>query len=591
MKMLKKVFRLLNHFEKKQSFILLLLILVMSLLDMVGVASIFPFIQVLINPKLVETNIILAYFYNLFNISEIRQFQFIFGLLVFFVLIASIIVRALTYYVQIHFSLMREYSISKRLVEGYLNQSYAWFLSRHSANLGKNILSEVNNVVIHAIIPITTLFAQSAVAITLLILIFMTDPILAINVGLVLFISYGMIFYFSKNFLSNIGFQSLQANEDRFRTLTEVFNAIKEVKFGGLEKTYIKYFDKPSKIYASNQSKALLISNLPRYFIEGIIFGGMIILLIILIKSKDDFINIVPVIAIYAFVGYRLIPALQQIYYSISQINFAEAALNSLHKDLIGLNYSYQKISKTPRMKLSKCIKLDNIYFSYPNHRNVILKNISFSIKAFSKVGIVGPTGSGKSTMIDIILGLIDPSEGSLKIDENIISNKNKRSWQQIIGYVPQQIYLSDDTIAANIAFGINKNNIDYKAVKRSSKIANLHDFIVKELPEGYNTIIGERGVRLSGGQRQRIGIARSLYRNPQVLIFDEATSALDDSTEHAIMEAINNLGNKITVILIAHRSSMIKNCDYLFLFDQGKLKAEGTYNELIKSNKFFKKS
>ena len=211
------------------------------------------------------------------------------------------------------------------------------------------------------------------------------------------------------------------------------------------------------------------------------------------------------------------------------------------------------------------------------------------TIPAFNKVGIIGATGSGKTTTVDLILGLLDPSEGTLSVDGNVIDYNNKRSWQKSIGYVPQQIFLSDNSIAVNIAFGVNTKNIDYQAVEQAAKIANLHDFIIKEMPKQYNTIIGERGVRLSGGQRQRIGIARALYHKPQILILDEATSALDNLTEDAVIETIYKIEKKITIIQIAHRLRTVQKCDTIFVLDKGELKAQGTYNELSKSNKLFK--
>ena len=241
-------------------------------------------------------------------------------------------------------------------------------------------------------------------------------------------------------------------------------------------------------------------------------------------------------------------------------------------------------------MTFNKSIALNNIEYNYPNSKHTTLKNINLIIPAFSKVGFVGPTGSGKTTAIDIILGLLDPSKGTLTVDGNIIKSHNKRSWQKNIGYVPQQIYLSDTTIAANIAFGVEKKEINYEAVKDAAKIANLNDFVINELPNHYDTVVGERGVRLSGGQRQRIGIARALYNKPQVLILDEATSALDKVTEAEVMEAMNNLSNKITIIIIAHRLSTVKNCDNIFLLGNGNLKDQGTYDDLVIKNDNFKK-
>jgi len=233
-------------------------------------------------------------------------------------------------------------------------------------------------------------------------------------------------------------------------------------------------------------------------------------------------------------------------------------------------------------LEFKKNITLKHLNYNYPNTKRKALKDINLVIPARSFTALVGPTGSGKTTMIDIILGLISPQEGTLEVDGQLIDKYNSRAWQSIIGYVPQNIYLSDDTITANIAFGVDVKDINHESVYRAAKIANLHEFITTELPLEYKTTIGERGVRLSGGQRQRIGLARAIYHDPKVLIFDEATNALDNYTEKAIMESIYNLSNEITIILIAHRLNTVKGCDTIFYLQEGKLIEQGTYEELV---------
>jgi ABC-type multidrug transport system fused ATPase/permease subunit len=229
---------------------------------------------------------------------------------------------------------------------------------------------------------------------------------------------------------------------------------------------------------------------------------------------------------------------------------------------------------------------LKNIYYNYPNTSRTALKDVSFSIPAKTTVGLVGATGSGKTTTVDIILGLLEPQKGTLEVDGTVIKSQNSRSWQKSIGYVPQNIFLADDTVAANIAFGVDTKDINQDVVEKVAKIANLHNFVIEELNDQYQTTIGERGVRLSGGQRQRIGIARALYHNPQILILDEATSALDNQTEQAVMEAVNNLSKNVTIILIAHRLNTVKNCDIIYKLDKGRLIGKKTFDEIINENK-----
>jgi ABC-type multidrug transport system fused ATPase/permease subunit len=316
-------------------------------------------------------------------------------------------------------------------------------------------------------------------------------------------------------------------------------------------------------------------------------FGGIILLILYLMTLKGNFINSIPIISLYVFAGYRLMPALQQIYRSLIQIRYSGPAVDLLTNNLKNLN-SPKVNQYTDSLKLNKCIELKNINFTYPNSSRKALEDVSMIIPAKSFIGLIGSTGSGKTTIVDIILGLLDPQKGHLEVDGTRINRENIQAWQRSIGYVPQHIYLSDDTVAANIAFGVETENINYDDIERASRIANLHEFVANELPNQYQTEVGERGVRLSGGQRQRIGIARALYHNPEVLILDEATSALDNLTERAVMEAVNNLNDNITVIIIAHRLTTVKKCDKIFHLEKGKLKSQDNFENMKIKNSLF---
>jgi ABC-type multidrug transport system fused ATPase/permease subunit len=307
-------------------------------------------------------------------------------------------------------------------------------------------------------------------------------------------------------------------------------------------------------------------------------------------KKSVDFTDILPVLALYTFAGYRLMPSIQNVYAAISTLRYAQPGINALYDDTKSLSLLNKTKNKTI-LQFNKSINLKHIHFQYFEASRTALKDININISANSTVGLVGATGSGKTTLVDIVLGLLEPYKGSLEVDGEIINENNRRNWQQSIGYVPQFIYLSDDTVEANIAFGVDPKDINKDAILSVAKIANLHEFFINELPKKYETYVGERGVRLSGGQRQRIGIARALYHNPKLLILDEATSSLDNLTEKVVMEAIHNLGNKITIILIAHRLSTVKKCDKIILLDNGQVKDEGTFEKLFKTNEQFKKS
>lgn len=588
MQFIKKVLDFLTISEQKKAFGVMLLILFTSFMDILGVASILPFIAVLANPEMINTNPLFEYVYQLSNIigvSNITQFLFFLGVIVFVLLLMSLFLRALSQYAQLRFALMREFSIGKNLIEKYLHQPYAWFLNQHSAELGKSILSEVSAVVQQTILSILMFFAYSTLAISMILLLFVVDVKLAFIVSTFLIIVYGLVFYFMKNILTMIGDQKIKANEERFKIVSEAFSAIKEIKLAGLEKNYVELFSKPAEIFARNQALSQTISYLPRFIIEGVAFGGMIILVLVLILRGEFFFEIAPILALYAFAGYRLIPAIQNIYFSITQIRFSKPSLDLLHQNLIKLK-KIENNNRNIAINFKKNICLKNVDFYYPFTKEPSLKNINFNISSFSRIGIIGPSGSGKTTLVNIILGLYSATKGSLLVDNKIISNENVKSWQKNIGYVPQQIYLSDKSIAENIAFGEEKENIDFNMIQKVSKIAKIHDFVINNLPEKYDSYIGEGGVKLSGGQRQRIGIARALYHNPNLLILDEATSSLDNETENAVVDDINKLEKNITIIMIAHRLTTLKNCEQIYLLENNKISAKGNYSEFIKNIK-----
>ncbi len=587
-----RLFNLLHSLEKRNALLLLFMILIMAFLETAGLVSILPFLTILSNPDLIETNYFLSNFFSfskIFGVENQEQFFLFLGILVFIVFIFSLCFKALTTYAMIRFTQMREYSIGKRLIESYLHQPYSWFLNKHSANLGKNILSEVHNVIERGMGPALNLISQSIIVIFILTVLLIVDVVLALTIFFVLGIIYLIIFTLMSSKLKKLGKVNIKANEERFTAVVEAFGATKEVKLGGLEKEYVSRFSTPAIYYGKNTATVGIISQLPRYLIEGMGFGGMLIIILYLISANGSFASIIPILTLYAFAGYRLLPAIQQIYASLTALRFTGPAINILYSDLKKLEGIDTNLIQDNDLSFNKEILLNNLVYNYPNTSEPALKDINLRILVNERVGIVGPTGCGKTTIVDLILGLLEPKEGNLIVDEKIINISNRRKWQSMIGYVPQTIYLADQSISQNIAFGEDIKKINQKEVEAAAKAAKLHDFISNELPMGYSTKVGERGVRLSGGQRQRIGIARALYRQPKLLIMDEATSALDNLTEQAVMDAINNLEKNITVILIAHRLNTVSECDKIFLMDKGKVISSGNFKELISNNKYFK--
>jgi len=588
--LLKKILTLLTPRERRRGFLLMVMVLIMAVMNTIGVASIIPFMSVLGQPDIVYTNKWLNRAYTAFGFSDPQDFLFFLGILVFAALVSSIMFKALTQYTLQRFTQMRNCSLSCKLFKGYLNRPYIWFLNRHSSDLVLNMLSEVNQIINGVLIPILQLFAHGMVVLFLIILLMLVDPILVMMVTLVLGGTYTVIYLVIRKYLSRIGKDRVLANRQRFRVVQEALGGIKEIKIFHREQSFFNRFTGPAARFSRHQASNNIASIMPRFLLEIVAFGGILLIALYLLKTSGSFNQALPILSVYALAGFRLLPALQQIFAQVTSLRFGLPALESVYKDIIELSESIQSIKKD-QYKLfipKQNIQLKNISFTYPGAQAAALKNLDLTIPARATIGLVGSTGSGKTSAADVILGLLYPQEGQLLVDGKPITPANILAWQRTLGYVPQQIYLSDDTVAANIAFGISEDQIDMNAVIRAAKITYLHDFVSSDLEKGYETLVGERGIRLSGGQIQRIGIARALYHDPAVLIFDEATSALDNQTEQLVMEAIGGMDKRKTIILIAHRLNTVKHCDCVFIIENGKLVGQGTYNELLESNRFF---
>jgi ATP-binding cassette, subfamily B, bacterial PglK len=510
---------------------------------------------------------------------------------VFVVLIGGITIRVVTLYALVRFARMRALSLGQKLLHRYLSHPYAWHLNQHTSRLSTTLLTEVQKVVDHSVLGAMNLVAHGAVTLCILTLLFVVEPVAALAVGGLLGSAYGVIFLVVRRWLTRLGGERVEANKERFRVTGEALSGIKEVKVLGLEEPYLHRFRKAMRRYVEVEATQALIAAVPRNGLEALTFGGMILFVLwVLLTRHGDMMAALPVLGLYAFAGVRLFPTMQKLYDTVATLRFGAPALQALHADLTAPIEGGDRIgaARGPAIRLRESLELSGIVYQFAAADRPALDRLDLRIEARTTVGIVGSTGAGKTTAVDVMLGLLAPQAGEMRVDGVRIDDANVRDWQRSVGYVPQTIFLLDDTVAANIAFGETPERIDREAVERVARVARLHDFVA-ELPKGYDTLVGERGARLSGGQRQRVGIARALYRNPDVIVFDEATSALDNLTEKAVIEAVHALGREKTIVMIAHRLTTVKRCDAIFLLEHGRVVARGTYDDLVRGNTQFR--
>jgi len=597
MQTIKKLFALLTSREKRNLYLLFGAVLVMAGLEVVSVAAILPFLSVAADPSSIQETEQLRWVYETFQFQSQNAFLIALGLGAFGTLIASNAFIVLTTWSLYRYVWRRNHSLSRRLLKKYLDKPYEYFLTRNTSELSKNVLEEAKEVTAHLLLPGMEGAAKSIVALSIVAFLVYIDPLLAFIISVVLGGAYGIIYLAVRNRLDTLGASRVKASEGRYQSVSEAFGGIKEVKLKGKEEAFVQQFDDPSWRYVQNQATAQVISKAPRYILEAVSFGGIILIAIYLLATQNNIEKVIPMLGLYAFAGYRLMPALQRAFHGLAKARFNIAALDTLYNDLLleneATDYRTGETSDSSREALSPLpldqeLAMHNVSFAYPGAEEPAVADVSLTVEAKSTAAFVGQTGSGKTTTVDLIMGLLKPQTGQIVVDGQAIGGENIERWQKSIGYVPQDIYLADETIARNIAFGVPEEDINPIAVEEAARMAQIYDFIQHKLPKRFDSMVGERGVKLSGGQRQRIGIARALYHKPSVLVFDEATSALDQKTEKDVMDSIYALDGSRTVILISHRLSTVKKAHRIFLLQEGRLLAAGDYDSLMVGNQSF---
>jgi len=582
--MLKRLISEMYGFSKKEQrfafFRLQVLIIFTSVMEIVSIASLGFFVKVVSEGGIVTGN---KYIHQLYLWSGVEEPDFIFylGFVALIILMVGAILSIFTIWKVSLFASQYGTELGNKLFTNYINQPWSYHLTSNSSELIKKVSVESIRVTDKILTQLMLMNARIVLIVLITISVFIYEPIVAITGAVIFTLSYYLLYRSaSKKLLANGQIFSNKLTK-RFKLLSEGLGGIQSVITLNKKNKFIKDFNLSGIPMWRAHGTNVAVSMMPKFFMEFVVFGGFISLIMALIYfNTGNLSSILPQMSVFGVVAIKFLPAFQQVYNGLTQIKGNLAAWEEIKEDLI-MSPSSKLIDTKERMDLSEKIKIKNVSFHYSNKSNLILNNINLDLDVTTNnvIGIIGPSGSGKSTLVNLIAGLLTPTTGSIKIGGHALSEKNIIKWYNNIGYVPQSVYLADQTIMENIAFGVDKKAIDEDRVNISIDSANLREFVDK-LPKKLNTFVGEHGVQISGGQRQRVGIARALYNNPDVVIFDEATSSLDGVSEKRIMKVIESLQVKL-VVLVAHRLNTIKKCSAVFLMNNGKIVDQGTYDEL----------
>ncbi|MBE7546049.1 MAG: ABC transporter ATP-binding protein [Planctomycetia bacterium] len=603
-----KFLYLFNRREKLQIFALFILILVSALFETFGVGLMYPFISILKNPEVIHSYRILHWFYVFMGMGSLKEFLIwaVIGLIAFYLLKNAFLV--LLAYAQSRFIYNKQILFAHRLFVFYLNQPYTFHVQRNTAELLHKINVTVSTLfsgfLLYAIMFVIEIITTLSI-LSLLIILKPLPSIIAVSVlGVITIFFYKLI----RKKIGKLGEMRHHFGEQMVRWVTQGLGGIKETKVLGREGFFANEYNKNSKGYVNAERFLYVINQLPRPFLETICILSMFLIMLLMMAQNKDLGSIIPTLSLFAMAAFRIIPSMNRIFAAATLMRYNSSSVEIVYNELTSFDKHPASFERAPADVIAKtvdkpktpavsfpagesffdnAIELKNVSYQYPNTEKAVLNGISLVIPKHYSIGFVGPSGAGKTTLVDVIIGLLTPTHGEVLVDGKIMKD-NLSDWQRRIGYIPQSIYLSDDTIRRNIAFGLPDEQIDEDQIWSVLESAQLKEF-VNNLPDKLGTFVGERGIRLSGGQRQRIGIARALYRNPEVLVMDEGTASLDNETEWEIMQTVKNLRGEKTTIIIAHRLSTIKNCNLLYFIKDGTITDYGVYDELFDKSQEFK--
>ena len=571
----KKFNKVLNKKQKSRVVVLIFMILIGAVLETLGVSMIYPLIETVMMPEVFEQNAMIVWICNVLGYTSAEQFVTFMLLALIFIFIFKNLYLLLLYYVQHSFITNSQYRISRDLLKVYLNRPYEFYLNASTGDIMRTVYSDSTGI-FNLLLQCMQFVTEFMVAIFLGTYLLIIDPVMTIVMGILLVGITLLSSAFLKPRISRIGEESRQQQSKMYKTIMQSINSVKDVKVYAKEDAFLGIYRKYGKRYYNLARDHEVLSSVPRLAIEAFSLSGVLAYMAVMMKLGQNVQTMVPQLSAFAVAAVRLLPSASRINTYLANIAYYRPTLDyvyanvELPKNVDERAAEAKAVTETDKLKFHDCIKVEQLYYKYPNTDKYIFENARMQVPYGKSVGIMGPSGAGKTTVVDIMLGLLRVESGTITCDGvNVLEHYGQ--WLANIGYISQTINMVDDTIRANIAFGVDVDDIDDARVWQVLEEAQLADF-VRNLPNGINTVIGERGVRISGGQRQRVGIARALYHDPEILILDEATSALDNDTEAAIMEAIENFHGRKTMLIIAHRLKTIENCDIIYKVENGKI-------------------